>query len=90
MNAEQVNSGGDKLRDGPCAKPYLDLETCAFEKKKDVRSHRVSLDRNVRLIMTKVVEVEINVNCLSLQSLAYENVIATKYASYINTSSNNN
>ena len=71
MNADQVNSGGDKLRDGPCSKPYLDLETCAFEKKKDVRSHRVSLGSNVRfIIMTKVVEVEINVNWLSLQSLA--------------------
>ena len=79
MNAEQVNSGGDKLRDGPCSKPYLDLETCAFEKKKDVRSHRVScLGSNVRFIMTKVVEVEINVNCLSLQSLAYENVYSNK------------
>ena len=30
----------DKLRDGPCAKPYLDLEDCAADK--NVRSHRVS------------------------------------------------
>ena len=31
---------GDKLRDGPCAEPYLALEACAADK--NVKSHRVS------------------------------------------------
>ena len=50
MNQEKVDGGGgggnnnnnNKLRDGPCAKQYLDLEACAVEKKENVKSHRVS------------------------------------------------
>ena len=37
MNTE--GGGPDKLRDGPCSKPYSDLEACAADKK--VRSHKV-------------------------------------------------
>lgn len=39
MNAERIDNG-DKLRHGPCAKQYIDLEDCAADKK--VRSHAVS------------------------------------------------
>ncbi len=46
MNAERTDSG-DKLRHGPCAKQYNDLEDCAADKK--VRSHGVSPDRRARL-----------------------------------------
>jgi hypothetical protein len=46
MNADRADSG-DKLRHGPCAKQYVDLEDCAADKK--VRSHGVSLDRRARL-----------------------------------------
>ena len=37
------NRHRDKLRDGPCAKSYHDLEDCAADK--NVRSHRVSCRR---------------------------------------------
>jgi hypothetical protein len=46
MNADKADSNDnhrDKLRDGPCAKPYFDLEECAADK--SVRSHRVSRRR---------------------------------------------
>jgi hypothetical protein len=49
MNAEKADSNDnhrDKLRDGPCAKPYFDLEDCAADK--IVRSHRVSRRRMCR------------------------------------------
>ena len=46
MNADRAESG-DKLRHGPCAKQYVDLEDCAADKK--VRSHGVSPDRRARL-----------------------------------------
>lgn len=45
MNAEKVNNG-DKLRDGPCAKQYIDLENCAADKK--ARSHGVSSNECAR------------------------------------------
>ena len=55
MNSEKIDGGGgggnnnnnNKLRDGPCAKQYLDLEACAVEKKENVKSHRVSQVYNV-------------------------------------------
>ena len=43
---ETERAESDKLRDGPCAKPYLDLEDCAADK--NVRSHRVSRRRSRR------------------------------------------
>lgn len=42
MSVEQEQAGeGDKLRDGPCAKPYLELEACAADK--NVKSHKVRI-----------------------------------------------
>ncbi|KAL7549868.1 hypothetical protein ACHAWF_013126 [Thalassiosira exigua] len=37
MNSEGVRRG-DKLRNGPCAKPYFELEACAADK--SAKSHR--------------------------------------------------
>lgn len=41
MSGERTEEG-DKLRDGPCTKPYMDLESCAADK--DVKSHRVRVE----------------------------------------------
>ena len=40
-NNDKARHDRDKLRDGPCANPYLDLEECAADK--NVRSHRVRI-----------------------------------------------
>ncbi len=39
-DTDKARHDRDKLRDGPCANPYLDLEECAADK--NVGSHRVS------------------------------------------------
>ena len=37
-----AGDGEDKLRHGPCSKLYIDLEECASNNSKTIRSHSVS------------------------------------------------